>query len=488
MNEPATTAAVLAVLGVLMIVAVALSRVAGRLGMPVALLFLGIGMAAGSEGLGHIAFEDYRLAFRLGTVTLVLILFDGGLNTPYAAVRRAIAPATALATVGVLLTAAGVAVAAHLFGFGWSAALLLGAIVSSTDAAAVFAVLRTSRIELVRRVATTLELESGLNDPVAVILTVALTAIESGQHVSPVGLAGRIVLELVVGLVAGVVIGRAARFVLHRARPTAAGLLPVLSIAVAFTAFGMATLVHGSGFLATYAAAVVIGNGPMPYRSGILRVHDAAAWLGQVLMFLILGLLSYPSRLVAVAPIGLGLGLVLAVLARPLAVVLCLLPFRFHAREVAFVGWVGLRGAVPIILATLPVFAHAPEAARIFDLVFFIVVVNAVIPGATVRWATRLLRVEVHGPPPPAAVLEISSTLPLGDDVHSFHLRASSLVCGAKVSEVPLPAGAAIMLIMRGEQPIAAAPDAALLDGDHLFVFCRAEDRAEIALLFGREE
>ncbi len=487
-TEPATTAAVLAALGLLMISSVLLSRVAGRLSVPLALLFLGLGMLAGSEGLGRLAFTNYRLAFRLGTITLALILFDGGLNSPYAALRRAIAPAATLATAGVVATATLVALPAHLLGFGWPAAFLLGAIVSSTDAAAVFSVLRTSRIALSRRVATTLELESGLNDPVAVILTIALTAWQAGRPTTGGALAAKIVVQLAIGLFGGVGIGLGGRWLLARARPAAAGLLPVFTIALAFTAFGATTLAHGSGFLATYAAGVVLGNGRMPYRTGILRVHDAVAWLGQVLMFLVLGLLSFPSRLVAVAATGLALGLVLALFARPLAVALCLAPFRFAAREIAFVGWVGLRGAVPIILAILPMFAGAPGAAHIFDVVFFIVVVNAIVPGATVRWATRLSGVEVQAPPPPAAVLEIASTLPLRGDVHSFYLRPSAAASGARVSEVPFPPNAAIVMVLRGQEPVAPQGDVVLAPGDHVFVFCRAEDRGTIALFFGREE
>jgi cell volume regulation protein A len=488
MGEPTHTAIGLAVLGLLMLASVLLSRVAGRLSVPLALLFLGVGMVAGAEGVGRIAFGDYRLAFRLGTVTLALILFDGGLNTSYAAMRRAAGPATVLATVGVVLTMVLLAGAARLLGFAWPSALLLGAIVSSTDAAAVFAVLRASHIELAKRVATTLELESGLNDPVAVILTVALSGWRLGHSSSTGLLALGFVDQLAVGLLVGVAFGRGGRWLLGRARPAAAGLLPVFTIALAFTALGTATLLGGSGFLATYSAGVVLGNGPMPYRTGILRVHDALAWLGQVVMFVVFGLLSHPSRLWAVGTVGLVLGLTLALAARPLVVALCLLPFRFHAREVLFVGWVGLRGAVPIILAILPLLSGVPEASHIFDVVFFIVVVNALVPGATVKWAARLLRVEVHAPPPPAAVLEIASTLPVHGEVHSFFLAASSAASGARVADVPLPRGAAILLLVRAEEPMAPQPEAVLAPGDHVFVLCRADDLADIALFFGREE
>jgi cell volume regulation protein A len=484
----ASTAIVLALFGLLMALSVLASRVAGRVSVPVALLFLGIGMLAGSEGVGRIAFENYALAFRLGTVTLVLILFDGGLSTAWSTVKRAVAPSALLATAGVILTAAVVALAARALGFAWVSAFLLGAIVSSTDAAAVFSVLRGSRIELSKRLAATLELESGLNDPVAFILTVAFTGALVGRHFAGWRLALHIAMELLLGAVGGLAVGLGGRWLLARARPAAAGLLPVLTVALAFVAFGATTLVGGSGFLATYLAGVVLGNGPLPYRTGLLRVHDAMAWLGQVVMFLVLGLLSFPSRLLTVAPIGVALSLVLTLVARPLATLACLLPFRFRAREIAFVGWVGLRGAVPIILAIFPVLAGAPQAEHIFDVVFFIVVANALIPGATVRRAAARLGVEARGTPPPAALLEIASTLPLRSDVLSFYLEKQCAVAGARIADVPFPPRAAAMLIVRDEELVAPRGETVLLAGDHVFVFCRPEDRATVDLLFGREE
>ncbi len=397
MNELATTAVALAVLGALMALSVLASRVAGRVHVPVALLFLLIGMLAGSEAIGRVAFEDYALSFRLGTVTLVLILFDGGLSAEHAAIRRVLGPGIVLATVGVLVTAGLVACGARLLGFAWAEALLLGAVVSSTDASAVFAVLRSSGAAVGERVAATLELESGLNDPVAVILTVALTAAEEGHVASGARLALDIAIELVVGAAGGLVVGYVGRWLVARARPTATGLLPVLTVALAFVAFGATTILHGSGFLATYLAGLIIGSGELPNRSALLRVHDAIAWLGQVVMFLVLGLLSFPSRLIAVGWVGLALALVLAFVARPLSALVCLLPFRRPLRESLFVGWVGLRGAVPIILAIFPVLAGAPYAAHIFNVVFFVVVVSTLVPGATVRWAARWI-----APPPPA--------------------------------------------------------------------------------------
>jgi potassium/hydrogen antiporter len=486
MNEPNATALLLVGLGALMCVSALFSRASGRFGVPVALVFLLIGILAGSEGLGHIPFEDYGLAFRLGTVALVLILFDGGLNTPLGPVKEVLKPAVVLATVGVAGTAGALAVGAHfLFGIGWPHALLLGAVVSSTDAAAVFSVLRGSGLHLQKRVGVTLEVESGINDPMAVILTLAMTqSILSGTPLGW-GLLGEVLVQLVVGGVLGIALGYAWRQVLNRVRLAAAGLYPVVTLGLAFVAFGLPTLLHGSGFLAVYAAAVVAGNGPLPHRVGLVRVHDALAWFSQIVMFLLLGLLVFPSRLLSVGWEGLGLGLLLAFVARPLVVTLCLLPFRYPWREVVYMSWVGLRGAVPIILATFPVLAGVPNADYVFNVVFFIVVVSALVPGGTVRYVTRWLSLESKTPPPPQAVLEISSMQQLNGEMASFFISAASAVAHTAVMDVPFPAGSHLMLIVRGRELVAPRGDVQLLPGDHVYVFYRSEDEGLVKLLFG---
>ena len=313
-SEPAATALLLTTCGVLLAASVLFSRVSQRAGVPLALLFIVVGMLAGSEGIGGIVFSDYPFAFRIGAIALALILFDGGLNTPMEAVRRYWAPAGVLATVGVVLTAGLVAVAAHAMGLDWPEAMILGAVVSSTDAAAVFSILRGSGLHLKRRVGVTLELESGLNDPVAVILTTSLTAnLLSADAVDGWGVTIEILIQLVVGGVVGVAIATAGRALLARIGLVSGGLYPPLTLAVAFLAFGLATLLHGSGFLAVYLAGLLLGNSPLPYKAGLLRVHDALAWLSQIGMFLILGLLVFPSRLPEVAGIGLAIALLLAV-------------------------------------------------------------------------------------------------------------------------------------------------------------------------------
>lgn len=487
--EPTRTALFVVAIGVLVLLSALSSRASGRLGVPLALVFLVIGMAAGSDGIGGIPFEDYALTFRLGTIALALILFDGGLHTETSSVRLAVRPAAVLATFGVVLTAVVVALCAWLLGEPRAEALLLGAIVASTDAAAVFSVLRGSGIQLQRRVGVTLELESGLNDPMAIILTFAITeAVVTGEPLRWT-LALDVALQLVVGAAFGLVTGVLGALLLSRVRLIAGGLYPAVTLALALLAFGGATLLSGSGFLAVYLAGLALGaREDLPYRNAVLRVHDAAAWLSQIGMFLLLGLLVSPTRLVDVAGLGLALGLLLAVFARPVAVLLCLLPFRYPWREQLYISWVGLRGAVPIILATYPVMAGAPFAERVFDLVFFVVVVNALVPGSTVAKVTEKLGLRSEAPPPAPAVLDINSTQRLSGRVLAFFIDRASAAAGARIDELPLPPGASIMVVVRGNQLLPARGAVVLQPGDHIYVISRPEDEGLVHLLLGRRE
>jgi cell volume regulation protein A len=488
-NEPFATAAMLTAFGGLLAASVALSRASARLGLPVALLFLLVGVVAGSEGLGHLAFEDYSFAFRVGTTALVLILFDGGLNTSFASARSVLAPAALLATLGVVGTAALVALAAHALGLHWAPALLLGAIVSSTDAAAVFSVLTATGTRLRKRIGLVLEVESGLNDPMAVILVTAITASLVSGHAPSVGaLAFDVVSEMAIGVVLGYVIARLGRMVLVRVRLPAAGLYPAFTLAIACLSFGVTTILHGSGFLAVYVTGMTLGSGALPHAVGVRRVHDTLGWLSQVLMFLLLGLLVFPSRLANVAGVGFGLALFLVVVARPLVVMLCLTLFRYRWRDSAYVGWVGLRGAVPIVLATIPVMAGVPGARELFDIVFFIVVVGALVPGATVPWMTRLLRVESSAPPPPKASIEVDARAPRGDELRAYFISDQLAVCGAQLSEIPFPPGAAVSMLERAGALIAPSGSTRVEPGDYVYVIAPPEDRSHIELLFGRPE
>lgn len=486
--EPEATAVFLLVLGLLTTMSVLLSRHIDRLGVPVVLLFLVLGMLGGSEGFGQIAFMDYQFAVRVGTIYLVLILFDGGMNARWPAVRRVALASGVLATVGVILTAGLVAAFGWALGLIWTEALLLGAVVSSTDAAAVLAVLRGGGIHLQPRVGHTLEVESCVNDPMAMILTLIMIHVAMSPDTLEWSLVWEVPWQLAVGAVAGVGLGYAGLRMLRRTRPPTVGLYPALTLGIAFLSFGVATLLGGSGLLSVYATALVLGNSSLPYHSGLARVHESLAWLSQIALFLMLGLLVVPSGLLPVAGVGLAIALFLAFVARPLAVVLCLLPFRFPAREITYVGWIGLRGAVPIILGALPVLAQVPQAEHVFNIVFFIVVVSTILPGATIRTVTRWLRLGIAHSPSPDAVLEINSAHPLNAEIASFLIEPAAAVCGVSLSQIHLPPDAAVTLIVRGNELVAARGHAVLLPGDHVYVFFPPSDRRHVELLFGRSE
>lgn len=484
--EPFATAVLLTGLGVLIAVSVLFARAIERIGVPVVLLFLVIGMLGGSEALGGIEFEDYALAVRLGTIALVFILFDGGLNTRFGTIRHVLAPAGLLATVGVLLTAGLVTLFARLLGLGWAEASLLGAVVSSTDAAAVFAVLRGGSLHLRPRVERTIEVESCVNDPMAVILTVTvIDLISNGGKVGPMTLV-LVPMQLLIGGLVGVGVGMLGRWIFRQLGVGTVGLIPALALALAFLSFGGATLAWGSGFLSVYVTGVTLAEfKKLPYRSGLTRVLDAYAWMAQIGMFLMLGLLVFPSQLWPVATIGLGIALFLGLVARPLAVAACLLPFKFEPREVLYIGWAGLRGAVPIILATFPMLAAVHGADRLFNLVFFVVVTSSIIPGAALRPTTRWMGMLLPRRPAPPAVLEINAPTHLEGELTPFYIDPSLAVAGAKLSELSFPAGSAVLLLVRGEQLLVARGDTRLEPGDHAYVFCRPEDQPLIELLFG---
>ncbi|HVK72230.1 MAG TPA: potassium/proton antiporter [Kofleriaceae bacterium] len=486
LDEPTRIAIALIAVGLLAAIAAVLTRISRRGSVPVAFLFLAIGVIAGAVAFGHNDVGDYRMAFRLGTVALIAILFDGGLNTRADAIRRYLAPAITLATVGVLLTAGALAALSVLVGLPWREAVLLGAVVSSTDAAAVFSVLRGSGAHLRQRVGMTIELESGFNDPMAVILTVAMTVITVGGPVDPLHLAWAVPVQLAVGAVAGAAIGVGCRTLLRRLPPAASGLLPIMTISAAVTSYGVATLAWGSGFLAVYVCGLVLGARPLPDHAGLRRVHDFLAWFAQIAMFLTLGLLVLPSQLLGVAGVALALALLLAVVVRPLAVALCLLPFRYPPREIVYIGWVGLRGAVPIVLATFPVVAGVDGASRVFTIVFFVVAVSVLVQGATVPWLTRRLDLEATVPPVPSAAIEIASMRTVEERIACFYIDPRSAVAGAMIADIPLPADAAVMLVVRDVRLLAGRGETQLEPGDHVYVFCRPEDEPMVSLWFGR--
>jgi cell volume regulation protein A len=486
--EPFATAAGLAAAGGLVIAATLLSPLSQRIGVPVLLVVLGLGMLAGSEGVGGIPFDDHRLAFRVGTLGLVLILFDGGLDIPTGVFRRVLARGAALATVGVLLTAAAVAAIGMALGLSPAIAILVGSVVSSTDAAAVFSVLRSSRVRLKEKTGATLEVESGLNDPIAFFLTVMATEVVLGERTVGPDLLPMAVRELGVGALCGIAIGYGGRMLLHAVELPVVGLYPVLTTATALVAYGVPMLLHGNGFLAAYLAGVVVSHGPLPYRAGIRRVHDALAWLAQIAMFLMLGLLVFPSLLVPTAAAGLVVAAALTLVARPLAVLVSLAPFEASARERFFIAWVGLRGAVPIVLATYPVLRGVPEGQAIFHVVFFVVLVNGLVTGATVGWLARRLRLAAPTTPSPPAAVELVSMREFPGEFAWYSIERASAVCGAAVQDVPLPDGCVLTILLHDEAVIAPRGDTVFREHDHVCVFVRHEERPFVDLLFGKGE
>ena len=487
MNEPLATAAVLSAIGLLLLLAGLASPLPGRIGVPALLVFLGLGMLAGSEGLGGIPFEDYGLAFRLGCVALALILFDGGLNTPAATLRRVAAPAGLLATLGVLLTALLTAGAGLLLGLSPEVAVLVGAVVSSTDAAAVFSVLRSSGVRLERKVAATLEVESGVNDPLAIMLTLAATEWVLG-HGDAAHTAALFLVQIAVGTAVGVAIGLLGRRLLLAVPLPAAGLYPVVTVALAFLSFGLATLVEGSGFLAVYLTGIALASGHLPYRAGVRRVHDSLAWLSQILMFVLLGLLVFPSQLVPEIGTGVALAAALAFVARPLAVLALLAPFPGSWRERVFVAWVGLRGAVPIVLAVYPVLRGVPAGDELFHLVFFVVVVSSLVPGATVGFAARRLGLAREGPPTPLANVELVSLREFPGEFTWYYVHPVSAAAEALVRDLPLPEGSVVVLVLRGSEVLVPRGDTEFRPGDQVCIFASEESRPLLDLLFGTAE
>lgn len=385
------------VAGALLAAGVLASMAASRLRLPALLLFLGVGMAVGSDGLGWIYLDDYALARLVGTVALVVILFEGGLQTGFDQLRPVLGGAVSLAVVGTAVTALVTGIAASwLLHVSLAEGLLLGAILSPTDGAAVFALLRGVRLP--RRLALTLEGEAGLNDPIAVMLVVVMIEVIRRPSYSPVDAVWFLAHELVVGLVAGLVVGAVAAAALRRMSSAPTGLPLVASFATAAVAFGAAGTLGGSGFLAVYVAGLVLAGFELPERAALTAFHEGLAAVAEIGMFFTLGLLVFPSQLGHVLVRGTVLALVVAVLARPLAAFAATVRTRMNVAERALLGWAGLRGGVPVVLATLPVIDHVPGSVEFFDLVFFAVIVSTLLQGATVEPLARALG--LSGPDP----------------------------------------------------------------------------------------
>ena len=478
----------LLIAGVLLLGAVVASKASSRLGIPALLLFLGLGMLAGSDGPGGIALDDYELVQSLGVVALAFILFGGGLDTNWDDVRPVLVPAVVLATVGVAVTALVVGlVAMVVFDLSLTGGILLGAIISSTDAAAVFSVLRSRGVGLRGRLRPLLELESGSNDPMAVFLTVASIELLTEPDVTVVELLPMFVQQMTLGLVFGYGIARGAVFAINRLRLGYDGLYSVLSVAVVVLAYSVTAVLGGSGFLAVYVAGLTMSTRQFLHKRSLVRFHDAVAWLMQIAMFLALGLLVFPSDLDDVAGRALLMSAVLIVVARPVAVLLTLLPLRFGARDSMLVSWVGLRGAVPIILATFPLVERLPQSEVVFNTVFFITITSVLVQGTTIPTAARLLGVAappVTAGPPIADVVRRGA---LTKNLVEMTITGTSPVIGRQVVEVGLPEGILIVTLTRDDDLIVPQGGTVLEPGDQLLVLVDPDTVATACELLGAE-
>jgi cell volume regulation protein A len=468
--------------GLLLAAGIGAAMVADRLRVPGLVLFLGLGMLIGNEGIGGVDFTDVELTRTLGTVGLVLILFEGGLTAGWKEIRPVIGTALSLAIIGTLVTAVIAGLGARwLFDLGTLEALVLGSAVAATDSAAIFAVLRGSTLR--KRLARSLEGESGMNDPVALLLVTGFIAWIEEPGYGLTNLATDFVLELAIGAAVGIGLGIAARAAFVRLDYPTPGLYPVASIATVGLSYGVAELAHGSGFLAVYLSGLVLGTGIIPARRTITAFHQGVSWVAQISLFFLLGLLVIPSDLVNVAVEGIVLALIVMLLARPVATLAATLlaPFRF--RERLMLSWAGMRGAIPIWLATFPVIAGINESQFVFDIVFFVVVLSTVIQGATFEPLAHRLGLTTTEPALPRPLVETGIIQELGGDVFAYRVDAKDVVVGHMIKELGLPRDALVNLIVRDGAALPPRGSTVIEAGDELHLLIRREAREQVGEL-----
>jgi len=460
----------------LLILSIVMSRASSRFGIPALLIFLLIGILAGSDGPGGIYFDNIWAAQSLGVVALVMILFSGGLDTDWPSMKPVLWQGTMLATVGVLITAALVGFfSVVVLKFSFLQGLLLGAIVSSTDAAAVFSVLKSRSISLKKNLQPLLELESGSNDPMAVFLTVALIHLIMNPGTSPWQLIPNFIFQTTVGFAGGILMSRVVVFAINRLDLEYEGLYPVFTLALVLLAYSLVASLGGNGFLAVYLMGMFMSRRDFLYKKNLIRFHDGMAWLMQIVMFVTMGLLVFPSHLPEIAGIGLLISAFLIVVARPVSVFVSLAWTRLPIREKLMISWVGLRGAAPIILATFALLADVPGAEAIFNIVFFIVLTSVVLQGTSIPAVARWLKVD--------APLSVKRRYPIefeqvtSDDTHLLEIVVpyNSGAVGKALFELNLPSDALVTLVCRNEKFIVAGGKTVLEEGDVMLVLGNAE-------------
>tara|TARA_R110002096_G_scaffold329006_1_gene522971 strand:+ start:2868 stop:4340 length:1473 start_codon:yes stop_codon:yes gene_type:complete len=452
-----------------------LSIIAGktsyRFGVPTLVLFLVVGILAGSEGIGGIYFDDPKVAQFIGIVSLNFILFSGGLETSWSSIKPILWQGVALSTLGVLLTAISIGT------FIWAITdftiyegLLLGAIVSSTDAAAVFSILRAKSLALKTRLRPTLELESGSNDPMAYVLTIAFLGLVVNPSLPVYSVIPLFIKQMLLGGIAGILLGYVSKFLINKIKLDFEGLYPVLVISLMFFTFSATDSIGGNGFLAVYLCAVFLGNQDLIHKKAIIKMFDGLAWLMQIVLFLTLGLLVSPSHILPVLGLGIVTSLFLILVARPISVLISLLPFKMRFRRRAYISWVGLRGAVPIVFATYPLIAGIEKAEMIFNIVFFVSVTSIIIQGTSLSWIAKLLHVALPEKAKPKKPLDIFLSEDAKAALEEIHIPENSVIVGKKIVELNFPKTAIIAMVKRGDTFITPSGSTLLEANDLLMV------------------
>jgi cell volume regulation protein A len=473
---------------IMLFISIVASKTSFRLGIPTLILFLVVGMLAGSDGPGGIYFNDPKIAQLLGVVALTFILFSGGLDTKWESVKPILWQGLSLSTLGVLLTALLIGVfSAYVLDFSLVEGLLLGAIVSATDAAAVFSILRSRSIGLKGNLRPTLEFESGSNDPMAYFLTISMIYLITNPEASAFSLIPKFLKGMVIGALSGYIMGKVMIWLVNKIKLDVAGLYPVLVLSLVFFTFSFTDLIGGNGFLAVYISGIILGSSNFIHKKSLMRFYDGQAWLMQIIMFLTLGLLVFPSRLIPILIPGILLSAFLIFVARPMAVFISLAFTRgLNVRKKLFISWVGLRGAAPIVFATFPLLAGINHADTIFNLVFFISVTSVVLQGSTLPMVARWLHVSVPGKIKRKFPIDIELRDDQKSELVELDIPDNSGVIGKQVVQIGLPKTAHIVLIHRNEKYITASGETVIEGKDHLLVMADSKQTVdEVFIAFG---